>query len=84
MLNAGQVIALVLLIGVAHSSHIDGEPLIRHLVQKIDFLRGEEANGITERTSGPTQFDLQPNSLGYRQGSMLETTSGRKDDRADR
>jgi membrane-associated phospholipid phosphatase len=86
MLNAGQVIALLLLIGVAHSSHIDGEPLIRRLVHKIDFLRGEEANGITERTPGLTaQFGLQPNSLlGYRHGSMLETTSGRKGDSADR
>jgi undecaprenyl-diphosphatase len=67
MLNAGQLIALLLLIGVAHSSHIDGEPLIRHLVQKMDFLRGEEANGVMEGTSGLTaQFGLQPNSLGYR------------------
>jgi membrane-associated phospholipid phosphatase len=62
MLNAGQVIALLLLIGVAHSSHVDGESLIRRLVQKIHFLRGEEANGVTERTSGPTaQFGRPPN-----------------------
>jgi hypothetical protein len=84
ILNAGQVIALLLLIGVAHSSHIDGEPLIRHLVQKVNFLGGEEANGTTKRTSGITaQFGVQPNSLRYRQGSMLETTSGRKGDSAD-
>ena len=67
MLNAGQVIALLLLIGVAHSSHIDGEPLIRHLVQKMDLFRGEEANGITERTSGLTAqfsptFEQPPHS----------------------
>jgi len=43
MLNAGQVIALLLLIGVAHSSHVDGETLIWHLVRKIDFVRGEDA-----------------------------------------
>jgi len=61
MLNAGQVIALLLLIGVAHSSHVDGETLIRHLVRKIDFVRGEEANGVTKRTSGLTsQLGLQP------------------------
>jgi undecaprenyl-diphosphatase len=85
MLNAGQVIALLLLIGVAQSSHVDGDTLIRHLVQKIDFLRGEEANGVTKRTSGlTTQLGLQRNSLGYRQGSMLKTTSGRKGDSAER
>jgi hypothetical protein len=62
MLNAGQVIAPLLLIGVAHSSHVDVESLIRRLGQKIDFLRGEEANGVTERTSGPTaQFGRPPN-----------------------
>jgi len=61
MLNAGHVIALLLLIGVAHSSHVDGETLIRHLVRKIDFVRGEEANDVTKRTSGlTTQFGLQP------------------------
>jgi membrane-associated phospholipid phosphatase len=76
VLNAGQVIALLVLIGVAHSSHIDGEPLIRHLVQKINFFHGEEANGVTKITSDfATQLGLQPNHLGYRQGSMLETTS---------
>jgi hypothetical protein len=85
MLKAGQVIALLVLIGVAHSSPVDGEPLIRYLVQKIDFLRGKEANGVTKRISGlTTQLGLQPNSLGYRQGSMLETTSGRKGDSAER
>jgi membrane-associated phospholipid phosphatase len=61
MLNAGQVIALLLLIGVAHSSHVDGETLIWHLVRKIDFVRGEDANGVTKRTSGlATQPGLQP------------------------
>ena len=85
MLNAGQVIALLLLIGVAHSSHVDGESLIRRLVQKIDLLRDEEANGVTERTSGPTaQFGRPPNSLGHRQGSMLETASGREGDSVER
>jgi hypothetical protein len=83
LLNAGQEIALLLLIGVAHSSHVDGEALIRRLVQKIDSLCGEEAKGIMERTSGlSVQFGLQPNSLGYRRGSILETTSGRKADGA--
>jgi PAP2 superfamily len=85
MLNAGQVIALLLLIGVAHSSHVDGETLIWHLVRKIDFVRGEEANGVMERTPVfSAQFGLPPNSLGYRQGSILETTSGRKGDSAER
>jgi PAP2 superfamily len=62
MLNAGQVIALLLLIGVAHSSRVvDGETLIRHLVRKIEFVGGEEANGVTKRTSGlATQLDLRP------------------------
>jgi membrane-associated phospholipid phosphatase len=44
MPDAGQLISLVLLIGVAHYSHVDGEPLIRHLAQKIDSLRGEQLN----------------------------------------
>src|SRR5260370_15404443 len=62
MVNAGQVIALLLLIGVAHSLRVvDGETLIRHLVRKIEFVRGEEANGVTKRTSGlATQLDLRP------------------------
>ena len=57
MLNAGQVIALLLLIGVAHSSHIDGEVLIRRLFQKIGTLRGEDANVIGELTSGQIRCD---------------------------
>jgi hypothetical protein len=85
MLNAGQVIALLLLIGVAHSSHVDGESLIGYLAQKTAFLRGEEANDLTKRTSGlATQLSPQPNSLRYRQGSKLETTSGMKGDGAGR
>jgi len=60
LLNAGQVIALLLLIEVAHYSHVDGEPLIRRLVQRIDHLRVEETSGIVERTSDPAaQFGLQ-------------------------
>ncbi len=53
VLNAGHVIALVLLIGVAHSSRIDGEPLIKHLVKKVDFLRGAEASGEAQERPDP-------------------------------
>jgi membrane-associated phospholipid phosphatase len=61
MLNAGQVLALLLLIGVAHSSRVDGETLIWHLVRKIEFVRSEEANSVTKRTSGlATQRGLRP------------------------
>jgi len=60
MLNAGQMIALLLLIDVTHYSHVDGEPLIKRLVQKSDHLRDGEATGIVERTSDPAaQFRLQ-------------------------
>jgi membrane-associated phospholipid phosphatase len=57
MLNAGQIIALLLLIGVAHSSHIDGEVVIRRLVERIDILRGEDANVIAERTCRQIRCD---------------------------
>ena len=60
MLNAGQMIALLLLIDVAHYSHVDGEPLIRRLVQKIDHMRDGEATGIVGQTSDiAAQFRLQ-------------------------
>jgi hypothetical protein len=85
VLNAGQVIALLLLIDVAHYSHVDGESLIRRVVQKVDYLRGEGASGVTERTSGPSaQFGLHLNRLGYREGSIVETTFGGNSGGADR
>jgi membrane-associated phospholipid phosphatase len=60
MLNASQMIALLLLIDVAHYSHVDGEPLIGRLMQKIDPSRDGEAKGVAERTSDPAaQFHLQ-------------------------
>jgi hypothetical protein len=48
VLNAGQVVALLVLIGVAHSSPIDGEALIRQLAQQIAVLPGEEATNVME------------------------------------
>lgn len=60
MLNAGQMIALLLLIDVAHYSHVDGEPLIRRLAEKIDHLRDGKATGVVEQTWDPAaQFRLQ-------------------------
>jgi membrane-associated phospholipid phosphatase len=59
MLNASQMIALLVLIDVAHYSHVDGEPLIRRLMQKIDHLHGEQANGIVESSHPAAQLGLQ-------------------------
>lgn len=38
VLNAGHVISLLLLIGVAHYGRVNGEPLIARIVQKVDGL----------------------------------------------
>jgi membrane-associated phospholipid phosphatase len=50
-ISTSQLSALLLLIGVTHYSHVDGEPLIKRLAQKLDFLRGEQADGLTEQGS---------------------------------
>ncbi len=48
LLHAGQVVALLVLIGAARSSRIDGEALIQHLAQRIAVLPGGEANDVME------------------------------------
>jgi membrane-associated phospholipid phosphatase len=48
VLNVGQLAALLILIGVAHSSRIDGEALIRQLTQQIAVLPSAEATYVME------------------------------------
>lgn len=48
VLNVGQLAALLILIGVAHSSRIDGEALIRQLAQQIAVLPSAEATYVME------------------------------------
>lgn len=85
VLNAGQVICLLLLIDVAHYARVDGEALIAHLVQKTDYLRGQGTSGAAERPSSPAvKFVPQLYRLIDRQNSLLETTFGRNGDFVER
>jgi hypothetical protein len=61
-LNAGQVIALLLLIDVTHHSHVDGEGLIGHLVEKISYLPPQGADAAIEGTAS-NRSRLESNGL---------------------
>ncbi len=49
VVNASQLSALLLLIGVTHYWHVDGEPLIQRLVQKLDFLQDADVLDLAGR-----------------------------------
>jgi membrane-associated phospholipid phosphatase len=51
--NAGEVVALLLLIGVAHYSRVDGEALIGRLAQGIDRTAGARLRSFADGGSSP-------------------------------
>jgi hypothetical protein len=60
VVNARQLTTLLLLIAGAHYSHVDGEPLLQRIAQKLDFWRTGQTSAFAAQGPGVTaQFRIR-------------------------
>jgi membrane-associated phospholipid phosphatase len=56
VIEAGQLIALLLLIGVVRVTHVDGEALVAYVAHTIDSLAAKHAIALSTGTSGSAGY----------------------------